>query len=157
MVTIQELLSAAKTGAGIPSNYRLARVLGVSDNTVGNWQHGRAFPDDEMAARLAAMGHLDPGAVVASMHAQRASSEPQRALWSAMAKRLERAAVAACVVLSLGAWTGGPDGGALASTGDEAHASAPSGLYIMSTARRALRRLRDMLHTFTRGFVLIPA
>jgi hypothetical protein len=157
MVTIQELLSAAKTGAGIPSNYRLARVLGVTDNTLNRWQHARSFPDDQAAVRLAEMAGMDPGTVLASMHAQRATSEAQRALWSAMAKRLERAAVAACVVLSLGVWTGGPDGGALASTGDEAHASAPSGLYIMSTARRALRRLRDMLHTFTRGFVLIPA
>jgi hypothetical protein len=85
---IADLLSAAKSRAGIPSSYRLARVLGVSDNTVNRWQHSKGFPDDRTAARLAQLAGLDVGAVVASVHAQRATAPDERAMWESISERL---------------------------------------------------------------------
>lgn len=143
MVTIQELLTAAKQGAGIPSNYRLARVLGVSDNSLNRWQHARGFPDDVTAARLAQMGGLDPGAVVAAMHAQRTAEPEERALWERMAARLQAgAATVGAAVLALFI-TIGPDGGV--SLGGDAQArtvhNVGNVLYIVHSWWRRLVRL----------------
>lgn len=116
MLTARDLLAAVRARQGIPSNYRLARLLDVPDTTVQRWNTGRNTPDDATAARLAELAGLDADATVASMHAQRAGSAPERSRWERIAERLQRAGVAACVILSLGFWSGGPDGGAYAST-----------------------------------------
>lgn len=130
MITIQQLLTAAKTGAAIPSNYRLARVLGVTDNTLTRWQHGRNFPDDAMTVRLAQMGGLDPASVVAAMHAARAQDDAGRDLWSRIADRLASSgAVAGAVILSaLVAYS--PDASAMAK-GGALVLEMPHRLYIM--------------------------
>lgn len=140
MLTIPDLLTAAKTGAGIPSSYRLARVLGVTDNTVGNWQHGRAFPSDSTAAELARMAGLDPDAVVAAVHALRATSADERVRWERIAHRLQ--AAAAAVFLSFGLVLA-PD--AQAGATYERPALQWVGVNLMSTARRALAAVLALL------------
>lgn len=128
----QQLLDAAKAAQALPSDYALAARMGISRSAVSGYRHGRTRPDDTMAARLAELAGLDPDATVAAMHAQRAASEPERQRWERIAERLQRAGAAACVILSLGFWSGGPDGGALASTGAPASsAQTVSSLYIM--------------------------
>ncbi|MEY4415797.1 MAG: hypothetical protein RIQ53_3090 [Pseudomonadota bacterium] len=102
MLTAADLADAARTGAGLPSFYALARLLDVSDNTVSNWRHGRATPDDLTAVRLAEMAGLDAPLVLAAMHAQRCTDSRVRSAWQALAARA--AAAAACVILSLAAW-----------------------------------------------------
>lgn len=107
MLTTADLLAAAKTAQHIPSNYRLARVLNVPDNTVQRWNTGRNKPDDEMAARLAELAGLDAGQVVASIRAERAEPGPMRDMWADVASRLARAGAAAAVAcISV---TGSPD------------------------------------------------
>ncbi len=86
--TTADLLAAAKRGAGIPSNYRLARVLGTNDNTLSRWQSGKVIPDDAYAVRMAALAGLDAGYVVAAMRAFREKDEGLRAIWADMAERL---------------------------------------------------------------------
>jgi len=82
MLTVQDLLAQAKARQGIPSNYRLARVIGAGDNTLSNWANGRTVPDDKMSVRLAEMAGLPPGKVLASMHALREpEGTPLRAAW----------------------------------------------------------------------------
>jgi hypothetical protein len=88
MLTISDLLSAAKRGAGIPSNYRLARVLGLTDSGVQRWTSGRGVPDDAQAHRMAVMAGLDSGYVIASVRALREKDESLRAIWADMAERL---------------------------------------------------------------------
>ncbi len=88
MLTTSDLLSAAKRGAGIPSNYRLARVLGTTDNTVFRWHSGAGSPDDAWAAKLAALAGMDVGYAVASMKAAREKDPELRAIWADMAERL---------------------------------------------------------------------
>ena len=129
MISIQQLLDAAKAGANIPSNYRLARVLGVHDNTLNRWQHARGLPDDVMAVRLAEMAHLDPDYVVASMHAARAATDDERSLWTRIARRLEAVAAAVLVGTVLSAPTPAPAQGTTAEP-----------LCVMSNRRRRKKR-----------------
>lgn len=127
MLTTAELMAAAKARAGIPSNYRLAKVLGVTETTVMRWNTGRSTPDDEPARRLAELAELDAGFVVASIRAEREKSGPMFDVWSKVAERLKGGAVGAgvCLLVGLG---GHPDAGA-ATTETTAIAGR---LYIMS-------------------------
>ena len=114
-MTGKELLSAVRTAQGLPSNYALARAVGIPERSLQRWNTGSHTPDDATAARLAELAGLDPDSVVAAMHAQRAADDQERSRWERIARRLEgsgvAAALAVCAVLSL--WTsGGPDGGA---------------------------------------------
>lgn len=116
MMTIRELLHAVKTAQAIPSNYRLARFLDVPETTVQRWNTGRNLPDDLMGVRLAELAGLDPGAVVAAIHAQRAPEGAARDLWAQVAKRLQSAAVVGGAVFLSGFLGGGLDGTALAKS-----------------------------------------
>lgn len=155
MMKTRDLLDAAKAARGLPSNYRLARELDVPEKTVQRWSTGRNFPDDVHAARLAELAGFDPGLVVAWINAERSTEGEARALWVSVAERLERAAVAACVTLSLLGFSGGPDGGALARTAGNGAQSASGGLYIMSTRLR--RWLRSKWPLFGPQFIGSPA
>ncbi len=134
MLTTVELLAAARAAHGIPSNYRLARVLNVSDKSIQRWNTGKNTPDDAMASRLAEMAGLDPDSVVAAMHAERAVTEAERARWQRIAHRLQ--AVAACVILSLVGFGASPDARA---TGSHSNVllSAGSVYYVKSIRRKS--------------------
>lgn len=88
MISTAELLIAAKAARGIPSNYRLAKILGATDATLQRWNTGRGCPDDSHAAELAVMAGLDVEWVVVSMRAQREKDPTLRAIWAAAADRL---------------------------------------------------------------------
>lgn len=131
MITTRELLAAVRAAQGIPSNYRLARLIDVPDTTVQRWNTGRNLPDDLMCVRLAELAGLDPSAVVAAIHAERAAAGPERELWTRIAERLQHGAIAAAVILSMGFWGGGPDGGAMAAEPQALHADACNRVCIM--------------------------
>lgn len=155
MLTTAELLAQAKSAQGIPSNYRLARVLDVPESTIQRWNTGRGFPGDDYTAKLAELAGIDPGLAIASIHVERSpQGAPIRSVWAGIAQRLERAGVSAAV-LALGVtFTGGPDAGAMASQPAPAQVISP-GLYIMLTARRALRRAARWLSS--RASIDFPA
>jgi hypothetical protein len=88
MLTITNLMAAAKLGAGIPSNYRLARVLDLTESAVQRWNTGRGTPDDAQALRMAELAGLDAGYVLASVRAAREKDPVLRAAWEQVAERL---------------------------------------------------------------------
>lgn len=135
---IAELLDLARANSEIPSNYRLARILGVSDQTIWTWKTGKKWPDEEMAARLAELAGLDPGQVVASIKAERAEPGPMRDLWLGVAERLSRTAVAG--VAALVTITGSPDAGAMAKVTDQAPETATP-IIMSSRLLRSVARL----------------
>lgn len=124
MLTTNELLDRAKAQHGIASDYKLAQVVGVAKSAIQNYRVGRSHPDDRVAARLAELTGEDAGEIAAWMQVERARDDDARAMWRGVAERLHRAGLAAAVILSLGFWTGGPDGGALASPAAPAAAAA---------------------------------
>lgn len=133
MNTIQ-LLDAIRERQKLPSDYAAAAMLGLTRSQVSRYRNGKDFMGDEVAQRAADLIGLDPAVTIAQMHAERAADPKMRKLWVGIAKRLERAGVAAAVAACGVTFSGGPDGGAMASHG----ASAPSlphfvaaGLYIM--------------------------
>lgn len=110
-----QLLDAAKARHSIPSDYKLAEALGVSRMLVSGYRKGKSRPDDLIAQRLADLAGLDRDVVVAELHAQRAQTPEERALWEGIAKRLQKAGLAMVAVILSAFVSGGPDGGAMAA------------------------------------------
>jgi transcriptional regulator with XRE-family HTH domain len=112
MLTVRDLLAAARAAQSLPSNYALAKLLDVRENDVSRWQNGRNIPSPAMVVRLAELAKLDPADVLPAIEAERAGDDVVRAAWARAAKRLQVAGLAAvAAILSL--WIGGgPDGGA---------------------------------------------
>jgi hypothetical protein len=108
-MTAADLVDAARAGAGLPSFYRLARVLGVGDATVANWRHGRATPDDATTLRLAAMAGVDPAQALAAIHVQRCTDPAIRSVLATIAARVQQAGAAALAVILSVVIFGSPD------------------------------------------------
>lgn len=88
MLSTNALLDAAKRAHSMPSDYRLSRVLGATDNTLYNWRKGKSHPDETYAFKLAQLAGLDPAFVLVSMAAMRAPTDEIRATLMAAAQRL---------------------------------------------------------------------
>ena len=159
-MTPADLIAAVRAAQGIPSNYRLARVLDVPEKTVQRWNVGANAPDDAMAERLAHLAGFDADMVLAAMQAHRASSEADRARWQRIADRLAHAPALALAALVVGFGVASPDASAmprdLAADGGQR-----TSLYIMSNALRGLvshltRRARALASSLA-GPLPIPA
>ncbi len=130
MLNTAQLLDKAKAVQGV-SDYKLSFLLEVSPSAISNYRAGRSHPDDRVAERLADLANVPKEAVAVWMQIERARNDQSRALWQSVASSLQRAGVAAAVILSLGFWTGGPDGGALASEAQPSQAASAGPLCIM--------------------------
>ncbi len=131
MPAIHDLMSAAKDASGIPSNYRLASVLGVTQHTVANWQNDRALPNEAMTIKLAELAGLDPAPFLAEMAAGRAKDDESRSMWLAIADRLRKTPIGAAAALALAlSFAGSP---APARAAADSAMDEQAGLCVMST------------------------
>lgn len=106
METTNGLLDQVKERHGLPSDYKLGMVLGLSKNAVGQYRKGVSRPDDAVAIRIANLLDLEPAYVVACMHAERAKQPELKSLWITMASRFQRSGAVACfAVFALAALT----------------------------------------------------
>lgn len=78
---IQELLDQAKNRANIPSDYALAKVLGISNGIVASWRKGKRHPSNEEAVKLATLAGLDEMRVIAEIELRTANSEKKKEFW----------------------------------------------------------------------------
>lgn len=100
-MTIIELLENAKSRANIPSDYALAKVLGIDRSFVSSWRRGKSHPGDEDAVKLATLAGLDEMQVIAQIHYETATNEKKKEFWHQF---LERRGIAATIgLIALGA------------------------------------------------------
>jgi transcriptional regulator with XRE-family HTH domain len=121
-----EFLDALRARHGLPSDYALAALLGVTRQTISKYRNGADFFGDQMAVKVAGLLELDPCYVMACAHAERATDEHIRSLWSRLASSAKKVgrkggATVAAGILSV-AFSGGPD----AHNPDEHGAKSPS-------------------------------
>lgn len=67
-----DYLDAARTRAGLPSDYALAKRLSVKPSAVSNWRNGRAVPEPLIAYHLAELSDIAPIRVLADLELERA-------------------------------------------------------------------------------------
>lgn len=98
-----ELLDLARARADIPSDYRLAKILGVTSQTVSQWRSGRQYPDLLKVFQLAELAQLQTVSVAAELEldrAERAARPEQANAWRQVLEKL--GGIAAAVIVSVG-------------------------------------------------------
>ena len=132
-----ELLDKVRAAMKASTDMALAERIGVQRQAVSKWRNCEKPLPDERIAQLCALAHLDAGAWAAAIHAERAASNAERAMWKSVLDRLGPVAAAVGLVAFGLALSGAPVHG---ETGAISR-STPI-LPIMSTLRRLFTRLR---------------
>lgn len=109
MISIANLLDAAKAGEGIDSDYRLAKVIGITHTVVSSYRLGKSMPNDKILSQLCALSGDDVAVVAAEIQAARAQSPEGKNMWLMIAKRLSGGAstailtvlIAICLIATL--------------------------------------------------------
>lgn len=102
MDTANDLLDKVRAACNLPSDNALAQKIGLTRAMVSSWRHGRHPIPDERIAQMCALAKLDGPTWIAMLHAERAQTATERALWRLMLDRLSAAAaVVALVALSM--------------------------------------------------------
>ncbi|MBO9761941.1 DUF3693 domain-containing protein [Xanthomonas phaseoli] len=102
MPAINALLDKVKESCSLPSDNVLSQRIGVTRAAVSMWRSGNKPVPDERIAQLCAMAKLDGGEWMARIHAERAASPAEKALWRSVLDRLSAAAaVVALLVLAV--------------------------------------------------------
>jgi len=116
---IAALLDKAKVMHRLPSDYKLALVMGIRTTSVTNYRTGKTLPDARVIRILCDLTGDDAALLAAEIEEQRASTDEARALWHQVAQRLQAAGVTA--VLSVVFVLGG-----MGLSPNEAHAAVAS-------------------------------
>jgi len=87
MRTTIEFLDALKSKHGGISDYALAKILGVTQQTVSRYRTGRDFLGDSTSICIAELLKIDAGYVIACVHSERARKESEKAIWQRIADR----------------------------------------------------------------------
>lgn len=93
MTATEELLDKAREAANISSDSALSQRLGITRAVISAWRKQLYPIPDERIAQVCALAKLDGPEWLARIHAERAQSPAERALWSKMLTRLAAAAV----------------------------------------------------------------
>lgn len=88
MVSIAKFLDTAKQKAGIESDYRLAKILGITHGAMTNYRTNRNLPDERTIEKLCIYTGDDPDVISAQLQSMRARTEEGRKLWERVARRL---------------------------------------------------------------------
>ncbi|WP_126968906.1 DUF3693 domain-containing protein [Xanthomonas arboricola] len=103
MAAVDELLDKVKESCSLPSDMALATKLGIQRQLLSKARMGDKPLSDERIAQLCAMAKLDGGQWMARIHAERAATQVERALWKSMLDRMTPVtAVVGAMVLAIG-------------------------------------------------------
>src|SRR3989338_7175903 len=80
-MTLAELMDKAKTRANLPSDYALAKVLGIYRSIVSSWRKGKKHPSNTEAVQLATLAGLPEMNVIAEIEYQTATNEKKKEFW----------------------------------------------------------------------------
>lgn len=91
MLSTNELLDLAKVVQGGVTDYRLSKLLEVSNQHISNYRNNPITPSNPVAIRLAALCGLDPVEVMIWVNLERAKTAPDREAWQMMLDRVSPA------------------------------------------------------------------
>lgn len=135
---VSALLDKAKVVHRLPSDYKLALVMGVKQTTLANYRQGKTLPDARVIRLICELTGDDPALLAAEIEAERATTEDARALWREVVQRLQSTLHAAIFsVVAAGVLLGALPSDAHAKT---AHAGPFSSIYIVECLRVIVHR-----------------
>lgn len=154
VINIAALLDKAQVIHRLPSDYKLALVMGISHSSLTSYRQGKTLPDARVISKLCELTGDDAAVLLAQIEEKRAKTDEARTLWHMVAQRLQSGAAAAIfsVLFVLGVGVGLPMD-AQAST-PVTHKSTPYTSWNMSGLAQALRRLWSPLVIYLRALWL---
>lgn len=102
MNTTKDYLEAVKAKTGAASDYALAPILGLTKQQISVYRNNKGFLGDETAIKVAEILEIDAAIVAAAVHAERAKSDQEKAMWTSMWEKLGGVAASLVVALALG-------------------------------------------------------
>jgi transcriptional regulator with XRE-family HTH domain len=95
MFSVADLLERAKAHGNIESDYRLAKVIGISHGTMTGYRSGKSKPDARVLEQLCALSGDDVAVLAAQLQAERERTPEAKQVWMMIAKRLAGGATTA--------------------------------------------------------------
>jgi transcriptional regulator with XRE-family HTH domain len=92
---IASLLDKAKVIHRLPSDYKLALVMGISHSALVSYRQGKTLPDARVISLICGLTGDDPTLLAVEIEEQRAKTDEARNLWHMVAQRLQAGAAAA--------------------------------------------------------------
>lgn len=89
MQYIASFLDRAKAGAGIESDYALAKLLDIGLSRVSNWRRGANVPDERAIEKLCELSGDDLVEMLVDIESLRAANDDTAGLWRQVAERLK--------------------------------------------------------------------
>jgi hypothetical protein len=153
MFSVSQLLDSAKEKGNIESDYRLAKVIGITQSAVSSYRMKKSMPDARVLEQLCALSGDDVAVVMAEVQAARERTPEGRNMWLLVAKRLAGGASTAILsVLFVLGFSGLPSSPPTVA-GDQAPQTARVNfLYIVSIA---LLSVADFARRRVRWFTVL--
>lgn len=82
-----EYLDALRAKLNLPSDYALAKQLGLTRQAISNYRAGTNHFEDEIAMEVAKILEMHPGIVLLDMRRQRAKNPETKAVWTTLAEK----------------------------------------------------------------------
>ncbi len=89
MLQIGEMLDRARVLNGLPSDYKLALVMGVDWKSLNNYRQNKTLPNVRVISKIAQLTGDDPYLMTAQVEFERAKDEETRTIWAGIAERLK--------------------------------------------------------------------
>lgn len=82
------LLDKAKVIHKLPSDYKLALVMGIEQGSLRNYRSGKTLPDSRVITKICELTGDDPYILAVQIEAERAKTNEAKTLWAGIAARL---------------------------------------------------------------------
>jgi hypothetical protein len=99
---ISALLDKAKVMHRLPSDYKLALVMGVKQSSLANYRQGKTLPDARVISAICGLTGDDAALLLAQIEAERAKTTEARALWLQVVQRMRGVVHAAIFSVLIG-------------------------------------------------------
>ncbi len=99
MQTTVQFLDAVRVRHGLPSDYKLAKFLGVSQSSISHYRRGQSMMDEAMCLKIAAALGVEQGEVLVAIAFEREKRAEVKRAWQRVAQRL--ASVAGAILIGL--------------------------------------------------------
>ena len=94
---VMEIVERAKTKADLPSDYALAKAMGIERQVISQWRGGKRHPSNEEAVQLATLAGLDEMQVIAEIELRTAKNDKKKAFWQ---HYIESRSITACLTMT---------------------------------------------------------
>lgn len=87
-LNIASLLDNAKVIHKLPSDYKLALVMGIGHASLKNYRDNKTLPDARVISKICELTGDDPFLLAAQIEVERAKTTEAKTLWAGIAARL---------------------------------------------------------------------